>query len=191
MTARAFALFGTAIGTCAIAWGTRGIVWLRLPHSDEHALRLSAVRHLPEALESMPPPGIDLAIRDIIRLLAGETADLSRIALDMTDVPAFKRQVYEIAREIPPGETMTYGAIAQRLGDVTLSRAVGQALGQNPFPIVVPCHRVLAANGKAGGFSARGGVATKMRMLSIERARTGAAPTLFDTIGGLPLAAAR
>jgi methylated-DNA-[protein]-cysteine S-methyltransferase len=86
---------------------------------------------------------------------------------------------------------MTYGAIARRLGDVTLSRAVGQALGQNPFPIVVPCHRVLAANGKTGGFSARGGVATKMRMLSIERARTGAAPTLFDTIGGLPLAAAR
>jgi methylated-DNA-[protein]-cysteine S-methyltransferase len=134
---------------------------------------------------------VDLAIRDIVRLLAGEAVDLSRVALDMTGVPEFNRQVYAIAREIPPGETMTYGAIARRIGDVTLSRAVGQALGQNPFPIVVPCHRVLAANGKTGGFSARGGVATKMRMLSIERARTGSAPTLFDTIGGLPLLATR
>jgi methylated-DNA-[protein]-cysteine S-methyltransferase len=191
MTARAFALFQTAIGTCAIAWGARGIVWLRLPHHDEHALRLSAIRRFPDAGETLPPPGVDLAIRDIVRLLAGEAVDLSRVALDMTGVPEFNRQVYAIAREIPPGETMTYGAIARRIGDVTLSRAVGQALGQNPFPIVVPCHRVLAANGKTGGFSARGGVATKMRMLSIERARTGSAPTLFDTIGGLPLLATR
>jgi methylated-DNA-[protein]-cysteine S-methyltransferase len=192
MTARAFAIFDTAIGPCAIAWGTRGIVWLRLPHNDEHALRLSAFRRFPEAAESLPPPGIDLAIRDIVRLLAGEPADLARIDLDMSEVPEFNRQVYAIARQIRPGETMTYGEIARRLGDVALSRAVGQALGQNPFPIVVPCHRVLAANGKTGGFSARGGVATKMRMLSIERARIGSgAPTLFDAVGGLPLAASR
>ncbi|HVY21311.1 MAG TPA: methylated-DNA--[protein]-cysteine S-methyltransferase [Bauldia sp.] len=191
MTARAFALFGTAIGTCAIAWGTRGVVWIQLPQDDEGAARRRAFRKFPEAAETLAPPGVDLAIRDIARLMAGEPADLSRIALDMSGVPDFNRQVYAIAREIPPGETLTYGAIAKRLGDVTLARAVGVALGQNPFPIVVPCHRVLAANGKTGGFSARGGVATKMRMLSIERARTGAAPTLFDAIGGLPLAAGR
>jgi methylated-DNA-[protein]-cysteine S-methyltransferase len=191
MTARAFALFATAIGTCAIAWGTRGIVWIQLPQDDEAAARRRAFRKLPDATETLAPPGVDLAIRDMARLMAGEAADLSRIALDMSDVPEFNRRVYAIAREIPPGETMTYGAVARRLGDITLARAVGSALGQNPFPIVVPCHRVLAADGKTGGFSARGGVTTKMRMLSIERARTGAMPGLFDAIGGLPLAAAR
>jgi methylated-DNA-[protein]-cysteine S-methyltransferase len=100
----------------------------------------------------------------------------------MTDVPAFNRRVYEIAREIPAGATLTYGEIATRLGDPRAARDVGEALGKNPFPIVVPCHRVLAAGGKSGGFSAPGGAATKLRMLSIERAQTGAAPTLFDDL---------
>ena len=89
----------------------------------------------------------------------------------MAKVPDFNRSVYDIARTIAPGETLTYGDIATRLGDKLLSRAVGKALGENPFPIVIPCHRVLAANGKTGGFSANGGVTTKFRMLAIERAR--------------------
>jgi methylated-DNA-[protein]-cysteine S-methyltransferase len=191
MTVRAFALFGTAIGTCAIAWGPRGIVWLQLPQEDEAGARRRAVRRYPDASETLPPPGVDLAVRDIARLLAGEAADLSRIGLDMTGVPEFHRRVYAVAREIPVGETMTYGEIAARIGEPGAARAVGAALGANPFPIVVPCHRVLGAGGKTGGFSARGGVDTKMRMLSIERARTGSAPGLFDAVGGLPLAAAR
>lgn len=191
MTARAFALFTTAIGTCAIAWGRRGIVWLQLPQKDEAGARSRAMRRFPEAMETLPPPGVDLAVRDIVSLLAGEPADLSRIGLDMSGVPEFNRRVYEVARTIPPGSTLTYGEVATRLGDPTAARAVGQALGANPFPIVVPCHRVLAANGGTGGFSARGGVDTKMRMLSIERARTGSAPSLFDAHGGLPLAVAR
>jgi methylated-DNA-[protein]-cysteine S-methyltransferase len=120
----------------------------------------------------------------MVALLEGEPDDLTDITLDMSDVPDFNRQVYEIARTIPPGEIVTYGEIAQRLGDKMLSRAVGQALGQNPFTIVVPCHRVLAANGKTGGFSANGGVTTKFRMLTIERARIGGdtddAPMLFE-----------
>jgi methylated-DNA-[protein]-cysteine S-methyltransferase len=103
----------------------------------------------------------------------------------MTDIPDFNRQVYDIARAIPPGHTKTYGDIAAKLGGPQIARAVGQALGQNPFPIVVPCHRVLAANGKAGGFSADGGVAAKMRMLAIEGAGNGDASALFDH---LPLA---
>ncbi len=189
MTARAFALFGTAIGTCAIAWGPNGIVWIQLPQEDEAGARRRALRRYPDAAETMAPPGVDLAIRDIARLMAGEPADLSRIALDTTGVPEFNRRVYALARQIPPGETLTYGEVAARIGEPGAARAVGTALGQNPFPIVVPCHRVLAANGRTGGFSARGGVATKMRMLSIERARTGSAPTLFDALGGLPLAA--
>ena len=95
---------------------------------------------------------------------------LSRIRLDLEGVPSFERQVYEVARTIPAGETVTYGQIATRLGDSRAAREVGQALARNPFPIVVPCHRVVAAGGKLGGFSARGGLATKQRLLSIERA---------------------
>lgn len=187
----AFALFSTPIGTCAILWGKRGITGLHLPQTDERATLERVLRRFPEAMETRPPPGIDLAIRDILRLLRGEAADLSRISLDMTGVPEFNQQVYEIARAIAPGQTLTYGEIAARLGDPGAARAVGAALGANPFAIIVPCHRVLAANGKAGGFSATGGVTTKLRILSIERAKTGDTPSLFDAHGGLPLAVAR
>jgi methylated-DNA-[protein]-cysteine S-methyltransferase len=116
----------------------------------------------------------------MIELLDGKPVDLSDIALDMTDVPEFHRNVYEIARTIAPGDTLTYGDIAKRLGGVELSRDVGQALGRNPCPIVVPCHRVLAAGGKPGGFSANGGVATKLKMLAIEGAKVNYTPSLFD-----------
>ena len=113
-------------------------------------------------------------------LLSGERRDLSFVALDMEGVPELHRRVYEVARTIPPGETLTYGEIARRLGDPRQARAVGQALAQNPFAIVVPCHRVLAAGGRTGGFSAPGGTGTKLRILEIEGARARAIPTLFD-----------
>ena len=187
----AFALFPTAVGTCAIVWSQRGIAAVRLPEKDEAATEARVRRRWPEALRELPPAGVDLAIRDMTRLLAGEPVNLGRITLDMAGIPEFDRRVYEIARTIPPGETLTYGEVTARLGDPGTARAVGQALGQNPFAIVVPCHRVLAAGGKSGGFSASGGVTTKLRMLSIERARTSGAPTLFDAHGGLPLAASR
>ena len=121
-------------------------------------------------------------MRDIVALLRGKPnapADLSHIALDMEGVPPFHRRVYELARGIAPGTTLTYGEIATCLGDPGSARAVGQALGHNPFAPVVPCHRVLAAGGRSGGFSANGGVATKLRMLQIERASFGG-PGLFD-----------
>jgi methylated-DNA-[protein]-cysteine S-methyltransferase len=100
--------------------------------------------------------------------------------LDLEDVPAFNRGVYDIARAIPPGKTLTYGEIAKKLGGVELSRDVGQALGRNPCPIVVPCHRVLAAGDKPGGFSANGGVVTKLKMLEIEGTVVNYTPSLFD-----------
>jgi methylated-DNA-[protein]-cysteine S-methyltransferase len=104
-------------------------------------------------------------------LLAGESRDLTDIPLDFDDrVPEFHRRVYDVARTIKPGMTLTYGAIAARLGEPDAARAIGQALGRNPIPIIVPCHRVLAANG-TGGFSAPGGTATKLRLLAIEGAR--------------------
>src|SRR5207247_4929923 len=123
----------------------------------------------------------------------GEASDLSAVALDMERVSPFHRRVYQVARTIPPGATLSYGDIAAHLGARGLARAVGQALGRNPFAIVVPCHRVLAAGGKAGGFSANGGIATKLRLLGIEGARPAGEAGLLDgdgTRGSAPATAA-
>ena len=132
------------------------------------------------SLKSEPTAEVQGAIDGIIELLSGKPNDLRGVALDLEGVPEFHRGVYEIARTIPPGMTMTYGDIAKLLGGVELSRDVGQALGRNPCPIVVPCHRVLAAGGKPGGFSANGGVVTKLKMLAIEGAVVNHTPSLFD-----------
>jgi len=118
------------------------------------------------------------AIVAIRALIAGERRDLLEIRLDMAGLGAFERAVYQVTRAIPPGETLTYGEIAVRLGDKLLARDVGVALGQNPWPIVVPCHRVTAAGGKLGGFSARGGARTKLKLLSIEGAPAAAQASL-------------
>lgn len=175
-----FALFDTAIGTCGIAWGDRGLVGVQLPEPSAGETRARMRRRHPGARETSPPPDVQRAIDAITAHLRGEAADLANIGLDMNDVPDFHRRVYEIARAIPSGATLSYGEVAARLGEPSAAREVGQALGRNPFPIVVPCHRVLAAGGKTGGFSAPGGVATKLRLLAIEGARAAGIPTLFD-----------
>ncbi|MBN9597550.1 MAG: methylated-DNA--[protein]-cysteine S-methyltransferase [Afipia sp.] len=179
-----FALFDTAIGRCGVAWGERGLLGVQLPEGDDARTRARLLQKAPGAREAMPPEHVQRACDAMTELLDGQAADLSFIALDTDHLPAFNRSVYDIARTIAPGETLTYGDIATRLGDKLLSRAVGKALGENPLPIVIPCHRVLAANGKTGGFSANGGVTTKFRMLTIERAKianaSGDAPMLFD-----------
>ena len=165
-----FTLFDTAIGTCGIAWTTSGVRAVQLPEDSQAATRARLVRRYPDAEAALPAARVQLAIDAIIALLGGEATDLSGIALDDAHVPEFNRRVYAIARDIPPGSTRTYGNIAKELGDPLLAQQVGQALGRNPFPIIVPCHRVLAANGKLGGFSAPGGRDTKRRMLLIEGA---------------------
>ena len=179
MTAHGFALFDTAIGKCGIAWGERGIVGVQLPEGGEPETRARMLYRFPAAGETAPPPEVKHALDSIVALLHGKANDLSTIALDMDDVSPFHRRVYEEARAIPPGKTLSYGDIAVRLGARGAARAVGQALGQNPFPIVVPCHRVLAAGAKIGGFSAHGGTATKLRMLAIEGAQVNGVPALF------------
>ena len=133
-----------------------------------------------ELVEALPPDEVQRAVSKITGLLAGEPNDLSEVVLDLEGVPDFNRRVYDIARTIPPGKTMSYGDIAKKLGGIARSRDVGQALGRNPCPIVVPCHRVLAAGGKPGGFSANGGVVTKLKMLAIEGAYVNHTPMLFD-----------
>ena len=180
MTTLGFALFETAIGRCGIAWSGRGVVGVQLPEGREVATRARLLARFPGAREDQPPHDVQRARDRIVALLRGEPSDLSAIALDMDRVPAFHRRVYEIARTIPPGATLSYGAIAARLGTPGSARAVGQALGRNPFAIVVPCHRVLAAGGKPGGFSANGGIKTKLKMLAIEGAYVNHTPSLFD-----------
>ncbi|MGH8930796.1 MAG: methylated-DNA--[protein]-cysteine S-methyltransferase [Egibacteraceae bacterium] len=166
-----FALFGTAIGQCAIAWDHRGVTAVQLPEAAEPATRARILQRVPDARLATPSQEARRAVDGIVSLLDGEATDLSFVRLDMHAVPPFHRRVYEIARTIPAGSTLTYGEVAARLGATSAARAVGQALGRNPFPIVVPCHRVLAAGGKVGGFSANGGAATKLRLLEIEGAR--------------------
>ena len=178
-----FALFDTAIGRCAIAWGARGIVGVQLPEAREADTRARVRQLHAGAHEAAPPPEIQAALEAIVALLRGEHTDLSGLSLDMAAVSDFHQRVYHVARAIPPGATLSYGEIGDRLGSRGLARAVGQAMGRNPFPIVVPCHRVLAAGGRVGGFSAGGGITTKLRLLAIEGRRAAATPSLFDGDG--------
>jgi methylated-DNA-[protein]-cysteine S-methyltransferase len=165
-----FALFDTALGRCAIAWQERGVTGVQLPESSDDSTRARLIRRHPNARESAPSEAASRAIDGITALLRGERVDLTDVVLDLDGLPELHRRVYVLARAIPPGQTRTYGDIAARLEQPGDARAVGDALGRNPFPIVVPCHRVLAANGELGGFSAHGGVTTKRRMLIIEGA---------------------
>src|ERR1700760_2809212 len=161
--ARGFSVFETAIGPCGIAWTDTAIAGAQLPEHDERATRARMHRRFPGVPETTPPAHALAAIDEIRALLNGEPRDLSAIALEMDGVPEFDARVYDVARAIAPGTTLTYGEVAARLGDPAAARAVGRALGNNPFAPIVPCHRVLAADGKMHGFSAPGGVAVKLR----------------------------
>ena len=187
MSEIAFALFDTAIGRCAIVWNAYGIAGVGFPEGNEQATRTRLLRRHPAAREASAPHDVRGVMDDIVALLAGSPRDLGYARLDMTGLSDLQRRVYDVARKISAGATLTYGEIAELLGDRLLARGVGEALGHNPFPIIVPCHRVLAAGSKLGGFSAPGGVRTKLRLLEIEGAQPGG-PTLF---ADLPLTAPR
>lgn len=178
----AYALFETAIGRCGLAWGARGLVGVQLPEKSPQATRTRLLRHCPTADEAIDPPKpIAHAIADIQALLRGEKKTLRTIQLDMSRAPAFNARVYDTARAIAPGTTRTYGEIARAIGDADGARAVGQALSRNPFAIVVPCHRVVGADFKLVGFSASGGIATKLKLLQIEGWRA-KEPMLFEEL---------
>jgi methylated-DNA-[protein]-cysteine S-methyltransferase len=176
----ACAFFDTAIGRCCIVWGPKGIRSFQLPGPDDHAtLRWLSRRSGVVPPQETPPPQVQAVIDRVVALLQGQPVDLRDVALDMEGIPAFHQRVYAISREILAGQTRSYGDIARELGDLSVSRAVGQALGANPFAVIVPCHRVLGSGGSSGGFSAPGGVTTKLRILEIERAQIGGQPGLF------------
>lgn len=183
-----FALFDTALGRCGIAWTRRGVAGVQLPEGGERETRARLRRRFPGARESAAPGPVRRAIDGIVALLDGEAGGLDEVMLDLEGVPPFDRRVYAVTRTIAPGTTLSYGEVAARLGAPGSAREVGRALGRNPFAIIVPCHRVLAAHGKAGGFSARGGVRTKLRLISGERSRGQGALPLFarDGEGAVP-----
>jgi methylated-DNA-[protein]-cysteine S-methyltransferase len=155
--------FETAIGRCGLRWSEAGITDVLM--SGDHALAGE-----PDGRAVEAPEAVRRTIAGIVSLLAGERTDLGWVALDESRLDPFPRAVYAATREIPPGSTATYGEIARLAGAPNSAREVGAALGRNPFPIIVPCHRVLAATGALHGFSAPGGIATKRRMLEIEDA---------------------
>ncbi|HMI88131.1 MAG TPA: methylated-DNA--[protein]-cysteine S-methyltransferase [Polyangiaceae bacterium] len=162
-----YTLFDTAIGRCAVAWSDRGIVRIQLPEaSDAKAFRRLAMTD--DLALSEPPAAVANAIAQIRLHLEGDRQDFRDVPLDMSEVMGFYLRVYQAARRVAAGRTISYGELATRIGAPGAARAVGQALGKNPFPIVVPCHRVLAAHGRAGGFSAYGGLSTKRRILAAE-----------------------
>ncbi|QRM28438.1 methylated-DNA--[protein]-cysteine S-methyltransferase [Microvirga sp. VF16] len=176
-----YTLFETPIGFCGLAWNERGVIGFQLPEDDVSRTRGRIAKRFPGICEAVASPTIQGIIADVTALLHGEARDLSDVQLDMDGVSDFDRRVYEVARSIPPGRVLTYGEVASRLG-IDNARAIGQSLGRNPFAIIVPCHRVVAADGKLGGFSANGGATTKRRLLAIEGARRDESPTLFDLI---------
>jgi methylated-DNA-[protein]-cysteine S-methyltransferase len=176
-----FALFDTALGTAAVVWRDDIIVGVELPHVEPARTRSRVLRYHPDAAEAQPPAAVAQALRRMTALLQGESDDLSDVEVDLSGLAPFHRQVYEFVRTIPPGHAMTYGQVAEAVGAPGSAQAVGQAMGHNPVPIVVPCHRVVAAGGRLGGFSAPGGATTKRRMLTIEGADLpDAQPALFD-----------
>ena len=166
----AYAMFKTPIGECALAWTDAGIVGLQLPEANAAATRKRLIDKCEGAAAQPPPKSIREAMRAILKLLNDGTDELAAIQLDLSRVTPFYRRVFAAARAIPAGMTLTYGELAGRLGDARAARAVGQAMARNPIPLIVPCHRVMAAGGKTGGFSAHGGAQTKLRLLRIEGA---------------------
>jgi methylated-DNA-[protein]-cysteine S-methyltransferase len=173
-----YCLFDTAIGPCGVAWTEHGLTRLQLPESDrattEKRVRSRAAGQGPH----VPPEAVAKAIAEIRRYMAGERVDFYATSVDLTDVPAFRRQLYAVLRSVGWGQTTTYGELARRLG-LSDAREVGQAMGKNPVPIIIPCHRVLAAGQRIGGFSAPGGAVTKERLLALEGVRLdGGAPRL-------------
>ena len=182
MTASSYIVFDTPLGRCGIAWRGARVVATSLPESDDGRVVAALRRHAPALEPGVPPAAITAGIDAIGRLLGGAPERLDFLDLDLDRVPEFDRRVYAVTLAIAPGETRTYGEIAHAIGEPGAARAVGRALGANPIPIIVPCHRVLAAGGGIGGFSAPGGIGTKRRLLAIESAH--APLPLFAASGG-------
>jgi methylated-DNA-[protein]-cysteine S-methyltransferase len=163
-------VFDTAMGPCGVAWNARGLVAMQLPEASRAATEQRLARRSQSAGADEPPAWVAALIADIGRYLAGEEVDFSAVAVDLSGLDPFRQRLYEAMRALSWGHTTTYGELARQLGSMDWegAREVGEAMGRNPVPVVIPCHRVLAAGGKLGGFSAPGGAATKAKLLALE-----------------------
>jgi len=178
MTQHRFHVFETAHGFCGIAWGPTGIVRFQLPTQDATSTERHVLRRVPAAIPGNPPSPVAETIAAAIRYFAGEHMDFSAVQLDIGDQSPFFTAIYDALRRVGYGQTTTYGTLATQLGaGPQASRDVGQAMANNPVPLIIPCHRVLAANGKLGGFSAPGGANAKLRMLALEGVQLGPPPS--------------
>jgi methylated-DNA-[protein]-cysteine S-methyltransferase len=162
-------VFDTALGPCGVAWNGRGVCAVRLPEKTAAQTEKSLLK-AGSSGSGEPPPWVASLIADMQRYFGGEQVDFSAVAVDLEQFDPFRRKLYEALRTIGFGATTTYGELARRIGadEVEGARDVGAAMGRNPVPVVIPCHRVLAAGGKLGGFSAPGGAATKQKLLALE-----------------------
>jgi methylated-DNA-[protein]-cysteine S-methyltransferase len=168
-------IFETARGFCAIAWSGKGVVRFRLPEANAEATEQALLRRLPDATPAAPPTAIAEAVTAAQHYFAGEKADFTDVPVDLGNQTELFEKIYAAARRLGYGETTTYGAMARQFGnDWEIAREVGQAMAKNPVPLIIPCHRVLAAGGKVGGFSAPGGATTKTMMLAMEGVAVGA-----------------
>lgn len=169
MKKNAFCLFETTLGQCGIAWreGTGAVTFFQFPEATVQKTRARIARCC-EGEEAAPPPEIGEVIEKVRRHLAGEPHDFLEVTLDLETTGPFRQKVYELTRKILPGQTRTYGELARLCGSPGAARAVGHAMACNPIPLIVPCHRVLAAGSKSGGFSAPGGLSTKEKLLRLE-----------------------
>ena len=185
MRAISYCVFETALGTCGIAWrepvdpvSQPAVVLFQLPEVTAQKTESRIAARAGSGQPSIAPPRVAELIEKIQRHLRGEVQDFRDVAVELNGVSEFDLQVYEAARGIPAGQTRTYGEIARALGQPAAARDVGQALSKNPVPLIVPCHRISAADGKLGGFSAPGGRATKSKLLALEGAPV--TPLLFS-----------
>jgi methylated-DNA-[protein]-cysteine S-methyltransferase len=167
-----YLIFETASGFCAIAWSETGVTRFQLPTKSAEATERLLLRRAPDAEPGAPTPEVAEAVAAVKRYFEGEETDFSRVVLDLGDQDVFFTQIYAAARRVGWGQTTTYGALAKALGaGPQAARDVGEAMAKNPVALIIPCHRVLAAGGKIGGFSAPGGSTTKVRMLELEGVR--------------------
>jgi methylated-DNA-[protein]-cysteine S-methyltransferase len=169
-----YQVFETAAGFCAIAWNGTGITRFQLPTRTAEATERSMRRRIPDAAPGTPPPRMAKVVEAAQHYFAGEQVDFSDAVLDLDGQDEFFQRIYAVLRRVGWGQTTTYGTLAKQLGaGPKAAQDVGQAMAQNPVPLIIPCHRVLAAGGKVGGFSAPGGSTAKLRMLELEGVRVG------------------
>lgn len=163
-----FTLIETALGVVAVAWRGDRIVRIRLPQPSAAATEEAIFRDLPDAIRAPAEGQVKSLVERLQKHMSGEPQLFDDVELDLSSAPPFHRLVYEHTRAVRPGRTVTYGELAEMVGSPGAARAVGQAMARNRFLIVIPCHRVVAASRRPGGFSASGGVLTKARLLEIE-----------------------